>query len=124
MFTRRKRYFEKEWIIILLTIVTFSSLTFALDEDKTVKVQGLVMDLDLKTNIVVVNEKIFFWNQKTVFNNEKGTPIKNIDRLKLNTWVYIEAEFDGIKKYNVAQNIYFLPKYINKKEKRLYPFIK
>ena len=119
-----KKYFRNEWIIIFSSIFIFSALALALDEDHTVSVQGLVMDLDLQKKIVVVNEAMFTWNQNTVFHNEQGTVINNIDRLKLNTWVYIEGEFDGNKRYNVAKNIYFLPKYIHKKEKRLYPFIK
>jgi len=120
----KRRYIKKEWIIIFSSIFIFSALALALGEDKTVRVQGLIMELDLKKNIVVVNEKIFIWNQKTVFHNEKGTPINSIDRLKLDTWVYIIGEFDGMNKAKIAKEIYFLPKYIDEKERHLYPFIR
>lgn len=119
----RKRHFEKEFTIIVLFIFAISGLAFALDGDKTVRVQGLVMELDLGKNTVVVNEKGFIWNEKTVFRNETGVEANDINRLKLNTWVYIVSEYVGMNKYNVAKEIYFLPRYIDEKEKHQYPFI-
>jgi hypothetical protein len=119
----RKRYLEKELTIIFSVLIFSSALAFALDEDKTVRVQGLVMELDLKQNMVVVNEKKFVWNGKTVFHNENGVSTNNIDRLKVNTWVYIVGEYVGLNQSNVAKEIYFLTKFIGEKEKEQYPFI-
>ncbi len=118
-----KRYSGKELMIILFCIFIFSALALALDEDKTVRVQGLVMELDSQKNFVVVNEKKFFLNEKTIFHYEDGTITKNIDRLKVNTWVYIVGEYLGLNKHSVAREIYFLPRFIGEKEKEQYPFI-
>ena len=112
-----KKYLRNEWIIIFSSIFIFSALALALDEDHTVSVQGLVMDLDLQKKIVVVNEAMFTWNKNTVFHNEQGTPINNIDRLKLNTRIYIEGELGTIKNCFLAKDIYFLPKYIKGNKK-------
>ena len=120
----RKGYLKRELTIICFIIFVLSALAFALDEEKAVRVQGLIMELDLKRNIVVVNEKAFVWNQKTVFHSENGTPLDHMDRLQLDTWVYIEGEWQGLNKPRIARDIYFLPKYIGEKEKSLYPFIK
>jgi len=99
----------------------FSSLTFG--EDKGIlNIQGVVMVLDLKKSMLVVNEKTFFWDQQTAFYNEKGSPI-TIDKLKIKAWVYIEGENDIATKRRVATKIYLLPKYIDQKERYLYPFI-
>ncbi len=119
----KKRYFGKEWMIIFFCIFIFSALALALDQDRTVRVQGLVMELDSQKNFLVVNEKKFFLNEKTIFHNEDGTITKNIDRLQLNTWVYIVGEYLGLNKHSVAMEIYFLPKFIGEKEKDQYPFI-
>ncbi len=120
----KKGYLKRTLTIICFIIFIFSALAFALDEEKAVRVQGLIMELNLKKNIVVVNEKAFVWDQKTVFHSGNGTPIDNMDRLQLDTWVYIEGEWVGMNKPRIARDIYFLPKYIGKKEKSLYPFIK
>jgi hypothetical protein len=119
----RKGCLKTKLTIICFTIVILSGLAFALDEERAVRVQGLIMELDLKKNIVVVNEKAFVWNQKTVFHNENGAPIDRKDRLQLDTWVYIEGEWQGKNKPRIARDIYFLPRYIGDKEKSLYPFI-
>ena len=112
-----------ESMIIFLAVLLFSSFALALDEERAVRVQGLVMELNLAKNIVVVNEKKFFWNEKTVFHNEDGTVTKNIDRLKVNTWVYIVGEYVGLNRHNVATEIYFLTRFVGQKEKEQYPFI-
>jgi hypothetical protein len=119
----KRRGMGKELTIIVFSIFIFSALAFALDEDKTFRIQGPVMELDLKQNIVVVNEKLFVWNEQTVFRNERGTPIDDISRLKVRTWVYMEGSFGGLNKPHVVKNIYFLPKHIEEKEKNQYPFI-
>jgi hypothetical protein len=81
-----------------------------------------MMELDLKNNIMIVNERAFFWGPQTNFYNEKGSPI-TVDKLRAKTWVYIEGVKDNVKKMALAEKIYLLPKYIHEKEKHLYPFI-
>lgn len=72
---------------------------------------------------MVVNEKPFYWDQKTSFFNEKGLPI-TIDKIKTKSWVYIEGVNDKIHKSVLVKSVYLLPKRIDEKEKHLYPFIK
>ena len=76
----------------------------------------------MKKNTVVISERIFVWDQKTTFHNEKGAPIA-IEKLRTKAWVYIEGEHDEVHKRWVAKKVYLLPKYINRKELHLYPFI-
>ena len=46
-----------------------------------VTIEGRIMDWDLKKNMIVVNEKSFFWNSKTLFYDEKGNATKR-DQLR------------------------------------------
>lgn len=84
--------------------------------------QGLVMTIDLKNNMMTVNEKPFVWDEKTIICNPKGIPI-TIDNIKVKTWVYIEGIFDKQCNSFLAKKIYSIPKYINEKERHLHPFI-
>ena len=114
-------------ITVVLAIVFMPfifALTFASDSDKdTVTVQGVIMELDLNTRMMVVNERYFAFDQNTFLHNEKGSPVTQ-DRLKIKTWVYIEGTPDKAHQRVVARKTYLLPKYIDKKEQHLYPFIK
>jgi hypothetical protein len=103
-------------------ILIISTLTFASDKG-IVTTQGVVMALDLKKKTMIVNEKAFIWDQDTVIHNKKGSPV-TLDNLRARTWVYIEGVEDKAHKRVVAKKIYLLPKYIDEKEKNLYPFIK
>lgn len=85
------------------------------------QIQGRIMSLDLKKNTMIVNERYFFWDEKTNFYHANGTNIK-VDKLKLNSWVYIEGEKDGSQKIRINK-IYLLPRHIDKKERHQYPFI-
>jgi hypothetical protein len=46
-----------------------------------------------------------------------------IDKSRPKTWVYIEGERDKYNNRIIINKIYLLPKYIDKKEKHLYPFM-
>ena len=105
----------------VIFIIVFSASVLAAEEE-IVQVQGLMMALDLKKNAMIVNEKIFAFNQNTTFHNDKGAAI-TIDKLRPKMWVYIEGLKDKTNKRIIARKIYLLPKYIEEKEKRLYPFI-
>ena len=107
-------------LMITLTLVV-TALTFASDEG-IVKLQGIVMTVDMKQNIFTVNERTFCWDRQTVVFNEKGLPI-TADKLKLRGWVYVEGIPDKANRRNIARKIYLIPKYIHDKEKHLYSFM-
>jgi hypothetical protein len=80
-----------------------------------VTIQGKIMDWDLKKNMIVVNEKYFFWNPQTIFYDEKGNPIKGdpfkAKQLKMNTLVKIEAvKKTGVKRQFIIKKLSLLPK--------------
>jgi hypothetical protein len=117
-----KGFFFKGIILAIFFALFISPLTFASDES-IVKIQGPVMDLDSKKNVIIVNERTFVLSPNTSFYDEKGSPV-SIDKLKKKIWVYVEGVSENAKKRVVAEKIYVLPKYIHEKEKHLYPFIK
>jgi hypothetical protein len=111
--------FVKEVILIVCIILIFSGLTLA----QEMRLQGKVDEINLKIGQVVVNEKTFMWNSNTKFLDEKGMPTI-IDKLRVNTWVYIEGVKAKKGKPNTIQTIYLLPRYIAQGERDQYPFIK
>jgi hypothetical protein len=88
-----------------------------------VGIQAVINTLDLRKNVMIANERLFELNAKTTIHNNRGTAI-TIDQLKPKTWVYVEGLRDKKKRAIVAQKIYVIPKYIEDKDKRLYPFAK
>ncbi len=109
-------------ITITMILFLLSSSVALASEEENIRIQGVMMSLDLKRNVMIVNEKLFTFNQDTAVHNDRGGAIP-IDRLKPNTWVYIEGLRDGTNKGIVVRKIYLLPKYIKEKEKHLYSFI-
>jgi hypothetical protein len=118
--SKKNPYSRGIFLTILLSLF-ISSLTFAADKG-IVTFQGIVTELDWKKKIITVNERSFAFDQNTIVHNEKGSLIPQ-DNLKTKTWVFIEGVKDRNQK-KVAKKIYLLPKYIDEKEKHLYPFIK
>ena len=112
---------KKGILLSVFFLLIFSALTFA-EDINIVKIQGVVMSLDLKKSTVVINEMTFVWDQQTAFHNEAGSPI-TMDKLRTKGWVYIEGEHDKAYKRWVAKKIFLLPKFIGRKELHLYPFI-
>jgi len=108
-------------IFISFYLFIFSTLAFASEED-IVNIQGMIMDLDVKKNTMIVNEKLFVWSQNTSIYNDKGSPI-TIDQFKPKAWVYIQGERDKNNNRIIIHKIYLLPKYIDKKERPRYPFM-
>lgn len=117
----RKKSYSLGVLFTIFFSLFISSLTFAADKD-IVTFQGVVTELDWKKKMIIVNERSFSFNQNTVVHNEKGSPVPQ-ENLKTKTWVFIEGTKDKSQK-KLARKIYILPKYIDEKEKRLYPFIK
>lgn len=117
----KKNPFSKGITLILIGATLLFVLTYASGEDKF-KLQGKTMSLDLKKNMMVVNEGLFFWDKNTIISNDTGSPIA-MDKFKVGSWVYIEAERDKVNKLNMIRTIYLLPKYIGNKERSRYPFM-
>ena len=78
--------------------------------------------MDLYKNVMTVNERVFVLDPQTTIKDEKDYPIR-IDRLKPEAWVYVEGKNNKAIKKLVAKKIYLLPKYIEKRERHLYPFM-
>ena len=113
---------RKRKIILMITLaLTVSVLTFASDTG-IVKLQGVVMAVDLKQNNLTVNERTFSWNPQTLISNERGQAVTP-DKLKPRGWVYIEGIPDKANRRNIAKKIYLIPNYVHDKEKHLYPFM-
>jgi hypothetical protein len=117
----RNAHVHRLAIFTIVFMLLFLALAFAQEQD-TFKIQGLIMNVDLQKNMMIVNESTFIWNQNTKFYNEKGSLVI-VDKLRAKTWVYIEGVKDSAQKRMMAEKIYMLPKYIPGKEKHLYPFI-
>jgi hypothetical protein len=117
----KKRLLIGGMILISSYLLIFSTLAFA-SEDDIVKIQGMIMDLDVNKNTMIVNEKLFVWSQNTTLYNDKGSPL-TIDKFKPKSWVYIEGERDKNNRRIIINKIYLLPKYVDKKERHLYPFM-
>lgn len=116
-----KSLFWKGITFGIVGMIIFFTLTYASEED-TIKLQGIMMGLNLGKKMMVVNERPFVWDEKTIINNDQGSLI-TIDKLKLDSWVYIEGERDKVNKRIMIKKIYLLPKYIDNKERNRYPFM-
>ena len=103
-------------IIIVIFTLIISALTFASDKD-IVKIQGIIMEVDLKRNMMILNEKRFVWDPKTIVCDERGASM-TMDKLKTNHWVYIEGVDDKVNKRIIAKKIYLLPKNVGSKKKQ------
>ena len=116
-------HLNRKVILICVAVLLFTGpLTTAAEKD-SVQFQGVIMTVDLKKQSMVVNERLCTWDKKTLINNERGLPIET-DRLKTKAWVYIEGVQEKAHGRVLAKAIYLLPKQIDEKDKRLYPFIK
>ena len=107
--------------VIVIVSLMVAALTFASDRG-IVKLQGVVMTVDPRKGVFIVNERLFAWNQQTAVYNERGLPT-TFDKLKEQGWVYVEGVPDRVNRRNVAKKIYLLPKYIHDREKHLYSFM-
>lgn len=116
-----KKNVWKGLILAILLGLIFFQLTLAEVKDK-VKIQGLLVELNLKSRVMVVNETTFSWDEGTTFNNAKGIPVP-LEQFSTKNWVYVEGEHDKARKTMSAKKVYLLPKYIERKERHLYPFI-
>ena len=81
------------------------------------------MAVDLKKHTMVVNERMCTWNQETIIRNERGLPAA-LDQLKAKNWIYVEGVYDKVHHRVLAKTVYLLPKFVEKKDKGQYRFIK
>ena len=117
----RSSFFIKEILLVTILVSIISALALASDS-VVYKIQGKVTEVNLKKMSLAVYETSFFWDQNTIFSNEKGSPI-TIDKLKPQTWVYIECEYRKNTDKRIAKRVYLLPNPIADKDKYLYPFM-
>lgn len=117
----KKGFLSHGMILGVSFVLIFSTLTFSSETD-IIKVQGLIMSLDLEQNMMMVNEKTFVWDPKTFIGNEKGSPT-SMDKFKPKSWVYIEGVKDQKNHRIIIEKIYLLPKYVSNKERHLYSFM-
>jgi hypothetical protein len=111
----------KEIIILAVLLpLIMCTLTFGREGD-IVRFQGLVMAVNVKGHSLVANERLVVWDKNTVVSNERGIPA-SLERLKARDWVFVEGVFNKKHKRIEAKRIYVLPKQIEEKEKRNYPF--
>jgi hypothetical protein len=118
----RKAFFCRFIIFGVSFMTSFLALTFASGQDIYTG-QGIIMKVEVKQRVMVVNERVFTWDQTTAILDGKGTPI-SIERYRPKAWVYIEGVTEKKENRIKIEKIYLLPKYVEKKEKHLYPFIK
>jgi hypothetical protein len=117
----RDKAFKIKIPLLVFSVFLFSTLALAQDSD-IVKIQGRVMQLDLEKKVMIVNERLFMLDSQTTVRDEKDYRT-TVDRLKLQAWVYVEGENNKTIKKLVATKIYLLPKYVERKERHLYPFM-
>lgn len=117
----RKKFLKNEIPLLFFFTLIFSISALAQETD-VVKVQGRVMSLDFYKKEITVNEKVFALESQTLIKNEKDYSIV-MDRLKPEVWVYVIGEYNRNIKKLVAKKIYLLPKYIERRERRQYPFM-
>jgi len=97
--------------LVISSVLLFSALAFTA-EPETVTIEGRIMDWDLKKNMIVVNEKYFFWNSGTIGYDKTGALIKTeklADQLKMNTLVNIEAVKGAGNRRFIIKKISLLP---------------
>jgi len=117
-----RKWFDKGIVAGILFILLFCGVAFA-QEKSVIKIQGIVDKVYVAKKMMRVNEELtFVWDDKTIFRNEKGSPI-TIDRFKRDVWVYIEGVQAQKNGPILIKKIYTIPKLIREKEKHLYPFI-
>ena len=112
---------KRDILLIVFLALLIPTLTSALEGD-IVRMQGVVMAVDVKQGTFVMNEKLIVWDQHTAIQTERAIPIA-IDKLKVKQWVYVEGVHDRVRNRIEARKIYFLPKRIDRQERHLYPFM-
>lgn len=105
---KTKSFYKIVILTLFILILLFSLQAFAAEEGK-MWLEGSLMRIDLQKNTMVVNEKTFIWDKKTIFLSESGTPITP-DQLKLGREVHIEGQRMGQKRLFLIKEIRLLPK--------------
>ena len=107
-------------ILVLSFVILFSTSALAWEEGAYKNI-GSIMKIDSKKNTMIINERVFVWNQKTTFYDDKGAPL-GMDQFQPKSWVYVKGTSDQNNTI-LIEKLYLLPKYVGKKEKNRYPFM-
>ena len=99
--------FHKIVTLALFILILFFSLQAFAAEQGILRLEGALMEINLQKNMMVVNEKTFVWDKKTIFLNESGIPI-TAGQLKVDQKVYIEGERMGKKRPILIKEIHLL----------------
>lgn len=95
-----ERFYNTIRLLILLIIFLFPMVVLS---NEVIKTKGILMEIDLKNNILIVNEEKFIWDSNTVIKDENGSNIK-INNLKPNTPIYMESVEDpGNKRFLIKK---------------------
>ena len=105
---KTKSFYEIVILTLFILILLFSLQAFAAEKG-ILRLEGSLMRIDLQKSTMVVNEKTFIWDKKTIFLDESGAPITP-DQLKVNRQVHIEGERMGQKRLFLIKEIRLLPK--------------
>jgi hypothetical protein len=105
---KTKSFYKIVTLTLFILTLLFSLKAFAVEEG-ILRLEGSLMRIDLQKNMMVVNEKTFIWDKKTIFLNESGAPVTP-DQLKLDRKVHIEGERMGQKRAFLIKEIRLLPK--------------
>ncbi len=111
---------NRQIALILCLALAISTLTFASDQG-IVKLQGVVMSVDSKKNVLIVNERLFSWDQHTLVGNENGFAT-TMEKVRVKNWVYVEGLQEKTNRPMILKKIYLLPNYVPEKERSRYPF--
>ncbi len=105
---KTKSFYKIVTLTLFILTLLFSLRAFAAEKG-ILTLEGSLMRIDLQKNTMVVNEKTFIWDKKTIFLNESGAPFTP-DQLKVGREVYIEGERMGQKRLFLIKEIRLLPK--------------
>ncbi|MEM3112701.1 MAG: hypothetical protein QXY90_06650 [Candidatus Anstonellales archaeon] len=102
-----KSFCKKTSLLILLFFWMIPLIGFSNEE--VIKTKGILMEMDLKTQTLIINEKKFKWDSNTAIEDEKGYSIK-MESLKPNTPIYAESVEDPLQKRLLIKKIRLIKK--------------
>lgn len=103
-----RRSFLKNTAFFILWILWMIP-TIGLSNEGMIKTKGILMEIDLKAQTLIINEKKFMWDSNTIIEDEKGDSIK-MDSLKPNTPIYAESVEDPLQKRLLIKKIRLIRK--------------
>jgi hypothetical protein len=108
-----KGFVRKTMILSLAVQLAWCAVSLA---SETRRGQGLVMQMDTKTQTLVVHEKLFRYDRNTKVTDLKGAPI-GIDKIKVKTRVSMEWVEGKPGEACLIKTISIVPRRVDKKVK-------